>query len=241
MQENASQLQNDCQSDSVRCEHRVSAARHDVEQTLLRASLPDFNDSRNRFIPLDQLRSKFDFNKIRELLRTTFGDDTPDFSSTDIAEQISPQTGSCPRCNNNVSCTGRRMIFISLFLLAKERLIIEFLKSPSPACDSTLPLRPAQRTESEEPAEGNSAAIEGLQPQDEDLFYHLQWKMRSPYFTFHPPPFDDFRRLDAAISLPWTEVNKLHEGTAIALEFSTVHKIRIHQDHHSLVIAPRFA
>ncbi|KAF6817396.1 hypothetical protein CPLU01_13597 [Colletotrichum plurivorum] len=62
--------------------------------------------------------------------------------------------------------------------------------------------------------------------------------MRAPYFTGRPPSSDDLWRLDEEVSLPWTEVSdiEVHQDDEIPIDlnFSTVHKIRIHEDHHNL-------
>ncbi|GJC78824.1 cyclin-dependent kinase-like 4 [Colletotrichum liriopes] len=55
---------------------------------------------------------------------------------------------------------------------------------------------------------------------DKDLFYHLQWQMKSPHFKLWEPSFDNYRQLD--------------EEQVIDLQISTVQRIKIHQGHHSL-------
>lgn len=242
------QSQEGCQCDSRRCEHRIKVARHDVAQALLRDSLQDVNDERNRFIPLSHLRSEFDSEKIQKLARTFFDDKNLDFSK--IADQISPKKELCPCYEGDDSrhCTGRRIIFISLILLAKEKLIFDFIELNPSVCDTMLmlPLRSAMaqasRLGEEMDKDQIQAAlafveIEGLMQIEKDLFYHLQWQLRSPYFTGRLLSSDDFQL--GEVSLPWTKVTNLEKGNLFDMQFSTLYEIKIHQDHHNLVRSVR--
>lgn len=203
--------------------------------------MQDLNDSRNRFVPLKKLKSEFDYKAVHRLLQTFLGHDVHGFSNDEIADHVSPQGGLCQCCKDDL-CTGRRIIFVTLMLLAKENYIIDFINSPDQICDSKLPIRRVVNEESQfdtdslRLARGLSIILQGWEAYEIELFDHLQWQMRSPYFSLRDTSSDDYRQLDEQVSLPWTEVETLRQ--AIDLEVSTVQRVRIHEDHHNMVGQP---
>ncbi|KAF6809279.1 serine/threonine protein kinase [Colletotrichum musicola] len=169
-----------------------------------------------------------------------FGDDVRGASIDEIADQIIPQEEPCRCCHrkDDGPCTGLRIIFISLILLGKERNIIDLIRSTSPVCDATISLRPGQAQQTQLETDNNQAESQyvgatEIEPPEEDLFYHLQWQMRSPYFTARRQSSDGFPQLYEEISLPWVHLEK--QCGDDLLGYSSVHRISIHEHHHDLI------
>ncbi|KAK1454901.1 protein kinase [Colletotrichum melonis] len=218
----------DCQCDSQRCHHCVGAARDELSHTLLRISQKDVNDSRNRFIPRRRLISGINYSDVSRWLSTCLPSSVDITSIESIARQISPEGESCCRCGTHL-CTGLRITFACLMLLGRERYIVPIQRSQHNICDSTWPL---DGSTADCPAASDLRNIlKSLEGTEEELFIHLQWQMRSPYFRSLTPTSPDFGHfiIQDQVSLPWTttaEEEGMRDG-----KLSSVHKIGIHADH----------
>ncbi|KAK2028467.1 kinase-like protein [Colletotrichum zoysiae] len=175
------------------------------------------------------------------MLRVLLGS-TEDSLVDEIARYVSPADTKCPNCQQ-YWCTGRRALFATLVLLEKEDTIVNFRDVSTPVCDNTLPLREPQDGGQSAEVEALISILHNWDSQQRELFYHLQWQMKAPYFEMRNVEVLLSRQrqlLPDELVLPWTVKRKLAEH--IDGEFSAVHEIQIHQDHHNPAeINSRFA
>ncbi|KAK1547634.1 protein kinase domain-containing protein [Colletotrichum paranaense] len=91
---------------------------------------------------------------------------------------------------------------------------------------------PLDGSTAESPAASDLLKIlTSLEGNEEELFIHLQWQMRSPYFPSLMPTSPDFGHfiIHDQVSLPWTTT--VEEEGKMGGKLSSVHKIGIHADH----------
>ncbi|TEA21734.1 Death-associated protein kinase 3 [Colletotrichum sidae] len=185
---------------------------------LRHASLPDLDNSRNRFVPIGELKSLLNLQKIRDQLRIFLDPKSHIDEDVDrMAECISPPTDNCSRCEND-SCTGMRILFVALVAIEREQLVTQFCTSSS-TCDTTWSLHDTTNSLAE------------LAAKEKEIFTQVQWAMRSPIFKNissdgKPKVYAD------EVSMPWAMLKK--DKKASKGQGSFVHKLKIHESHHQL-------
>lgn len=207
------------------CPHRPGGTRDRLLTTLREASLPDLDNERNRFIPRDDLIRIVDVQAVSQMLQ--FSEPTLEEATTqETVNRICSEHGQCG-CGRNW-CTGARLLFAALALIAAERRIVEFFdtyKRSDQLCDSNPHLGSLA-----DPS-NLKQVLTGWSEEKKELFIQLQWQMRSPYFRYlledNPPG------LDRRVSLPW--VQRGDHGEERSGQFSKVWKIKIHPHHHDMV------
>ncbi|KAK1621525.1 kinase-like domain-containing protein [Colletotrichum phormii] len=223
---------------SVILEHGANIAPDDIKRMLTSISRgnpdepkenDDSGDDCNGFIPRNRLISVFNYNNALQCLSACLSSSVETTKIDLIARDISPEDGECPRCSV-ATCTGLRIIFVTLLLLNRGACILEIHKSGEKICDSTWPL--------DNPSNECPTALalrnitQSFEVPDKELFISLQWRMRSPYFkttTQVSQGVKPFEVRDEVI-LPWIKAVKIVGSERGNL--SSVYKIKIHAGHH---------
>ncbi|KAI0009022.1 kinase-like protein [Xylariaceae sp. FL0662B] len=219
-----------CCSHFPKCQCPIGTTR-DVARALQHASERDLNDNHYRFIPRGALLDILNHERVQDLLGKSLGYVGEEGSR--LAEYISPSHGIC-HCQDEL-CTGSRVIFAALILIGREKLIEAFKATNPRFCDNDLPSQtqtPNLRMDLQMPDVFEN-------PKDGELFLHWQWQMRSPYFKRMSKDDEGYKEFVEEVTLPWTEAEEKTEAEAENSdsrdgEFTSVQRIKIHPDHHSL-------
>jgi hypothetical protein len=218
-------MENVHQCTNPHCPDRPGGIRDRLLKNLREASLPDLNNKRNRFIPRNELIHLVDKQAVSQLLQLS---DPPleEGTTQETVNRICTEQGQCG-CGRHW-CTGARILFVALALLASERQILSLFdeyKSPNQLCDSN----PShERADSPNP---ERKVLTDWSEEKRELFVRLQWQMRSPYFGYLPD--DKPVKFCGSISLPWVQRGEHREERSG--QFSIVGRIKIHSDHHNMV------
>ncbi|KAH8887125.1 kinase-like protein [Thozetella sp. PMI_491] len=164
-----------------------------------------------------------------------------------MAMHIAPDITLDNKCSvcEGILCTGTRLIFTALVFLSKEDEIETFYRCSreDTICDSNI-----LRGDS-----GLPAFTKSWTTRDKELFFELQWQMRSPYFKSYTlsdnarpvpdnegnPQWTEFRN---EVTLPWTKLDSPEdtmEDPGIGANkqqglVSEIKRVEIHPDHHEL-------
>ena len=219
-----------------------------VSAVLQSISIKDLNDNCKRFIPRGDIIRHFGLDRVSHLLGTLLGQ-RESFSAGDdvdksiLAAYVCPPKGEC-HCGD-ASCTGARLLFVALVLMAKESEILEFYKHAKGKCDKTLSIRHIPQASVE--THDAFSPIRDWSADDKDLFCHAQWPLRPPYFqSLGLSELSDLV-LDDEVSLPWIKSEALRRirtnetgsrrsmKSGIHAQSSTINKIKIHPQQHDFV------
>ncbi|KAK1960830.1 kinase-like protein [Colletotrichum sublineola] len=225
MQDSAFQPVADCPCASQRCRHRLGALRDGVGRELLFASCRDYDDDRHRFIPRGLLKTILSHENVRTHMQTLLGFEEHDCFFDNITSYVSPSDRLCPNCQKEY-CTVRRGLFATLIMMGEEDKIVEFHRSLPQICDSTFPLR----APGADKGPTLHTVLEIWPDASKDLFYYLQWQMKSPYFDMQGPMPKEIRQFEKELILPWVYAE--YHNRSLSGEISFIKEIQIHPDHH---------
>lgn len=236
-----------CSCTNARCSYRIGSYRDLISSVLRKISLQDLNDNRNRFIPRGELILHLGHERLSQLLGVFLGADASllvadEVSMRDLATYIAPQDQDC-RCGS-ASCTGARLLFATLVLMAKETEILEFYKHAADKCDKSLKV--SNKGQDSTDTYTSLPVIHSWSTYEKNIFCQLQCRMRSPFFEKLDHSNCSPLILDDEITLPWVESNALRRiktdetgsrsiKSPFGIQYSFIRKIKIHPQHHDLV------
>lgn len=238
---------------NARCSYRIGSARDFVSSAFRKLSWKDLNDNRNPFIPRGDIVSHLGHERLSQLLVDLLGEDgsllaSRGVSMEDLVTYIAPQDQDC-RCGSD-SCTGARLLFATLILMAKEDEILEFYKLAADECDKTLKIGNIEKRLPD--ASDSLPVIKSWTHDEKTIFSQVQWQMRSPVLqkldTLSFSPID----LDDEVTLPWVESQGLRRivtdetgsrsiKSHLGIQYSFIRRIKIHPQHHNLVSRTQLA
>jgi hypothetical protein len=211
---------------------RAQTSDHSAEtrdRVVKEASLGSPKNLISRFIPRNDLLRLVNPRVVSNMLR--FAD-----SSMNQAAVARTVVRVCPdeeRCGcGRRSCTGARVLFATLAMMASEDRITPLFGSAQPGwlCDNNPGLGSAEISS---PDLGLDLILADWPSRERELFQQLQWEVRSPYFSglLCDPP-----KLNERITLPWIELDnpKLENPGQFSVVWR-VWRVKIHPHHHNMV------
>ncbi|SPN96563.1 uncharacterized protein DNG_00086 [Cephalotrichum gorgonifer] len=234
-------------------------SRDYISGIVRRASETPPDDSSKRFVSREALIRDLDKQTVTSLLQTSFPEGSDDANALAMdfvaaAAYISPPKGAC-KCRRP-RCTGARIIFVTLSLIAREDCIGAFFRSE--ICDYDLPYS-VKRTPLAHhgglPSDPQThlAACEGAistpppesqqwSEKEKQLFCHFQWTMLSPYIENTKLADIKTENFNAEACLPWSEYgdtlqeecdDTLEDDDQCNLSPSFIRKVKISREHNN--------
>lgn len=210
----------------------IGHTRNDILQTLQHQSRTDLNDSHFRFIPRGALFRILTIERVRKCVESI---SHPGNINSKRLDSITNYI--CHDCHcQDLTCTGARVIFVSLLLIGRESIIESFSAlENSRVCDKDLPFQEETFDSTRLPE-----AFQALSPIEKELFRHFQWQMKSPYFMLLAAD-EGYRTLDAEVALPWIHLKQVtNNSDPMEGEYSYVQRIEIDGSHHRFVCIAHF-
>lgn len=232
------------------CPNGAAASRDFIAGIIRRASETDVQDSSKRFISRHALVNDLSARKVSSLLSACpRGKGQRATRADEAAAYISPEAGRC-HCGKP-RCTGARIIFVVLSLIAREEHVWDL--AVSGICDGDLPfcVGESHLVSCKDESRRLPVAMRGWTMEEKRLFCHFQWAMLSPYFEQKAVCDIESRQLDIEVCLPWCEYRDAKEeqnsqaatpqrdvGFQVDESKTVMKRVKISRHYHDFVSRP---
>ena len=204
----------------------LALGEEDVYQSLIEALQPDRTNKLNRFLPRGSLLDICTYENVERVLQENAAFQGDQLGALHCTQYV---CGTPSRLRSDARSTARE-IFATLVLIKRIGIIRDFMEKG--VVDDHLPLRYDENPKRLSPRQtSDKHEVELFKGESSDTiqeFYTKQWWVHVPFIS-RGRTAREYELAEETI-LPWSEYQDPVSGA-----YGSVHRVKIHSDHHNFV------